>query len=118
MRPGTHDQAVVIVGSLVFDGLVGTQGAKHVFCIKPTSNHQGCRFDVPEVWPDIPGLPVIVVSTMLQVLVPDFCFSVKEIFPIGVFNRAEIKKEFVRVYTMGIKNFFIVCPGVNPVPSK
>src|SRR5882672_4933599 len=64
MCPWTHDEMVVIVRGLLFNGFVSSQGAKHIFRIKPPAHYQHCRTNVLQVRPDIPRLPVSVVGGM------------------------------------------------------
>src|SRR5512145_928495 len=65
--PWSHDQGIGITLALGFDGPVGFERSEKIFCIKPATNNQCCRFYVLQVDPDISLLPVTIVGIMCQV---------------------------------------------------
>src|SRR4029078_5071855 len=46
MCPWTQDEGVIVIRCLFFNGLIGPQSTKHVFCIKPATYHQYCWFNI------------------------------------------------------------------------
>ena len=97
MRPGTHQQMIVISRRLLLDGLIGAQRTKHIFRVKPASNHQYGRTDVFQVRPDIPGFPVCIIGGMPQVLIPDLSAMVKILAAVRILQRPQIQEELVSI---------------------
>ena len=71
VRPRAHHQHVGDSGVLPFSPAIGLQRAEQILPVEPAADGHNGAADILQVRPDVPGLPVRVVSRVGEELIPD-----------------------------------------------
>src|SRR5262245_12900728 len=78
------------------DTAIRLQGAEQVLCVEPASNRHHSGADVPQMGPQVAGLPEVVVALVLERLLPETHLILK-VFGADVGQRSKVQKELVAV---------------------
>ncbi len=96
MKPGSLNQDVIGIGTILFDSLVRLQSPKTVFSVKPTAHGHHCRFDILKTGKAAARLPEFIISAVLHHFIPESYFAF-EVFFVGIGQWTHFHKELITI---------------------
>ena len=102
VHPGALHQSIVNARIVLLDGAENLEGAGKVFRVEPSAHRQHRAMNVLQVRGEIARLPVVVVSVVPHLIVPEKAL-VMEVARVGVGERPQLEEEIVGALRAVIK---------------